>query len=36
MNKVVLIGRLTKEPEMRKLASGKTVTTFLQEYHLTR
>jgi single-stranded DNA-binding protein len=29
MNKVMLIGRLTKEPEMRKLASGKTVTTFL-------
>ena len=28
MNKVVLIGRLTKEPEMRKLASGKTVTQF--------
>jgi single-strand DNA-binding protein len=28
MNKVVLIGRLTQEPEMRKLASGKTVTTF--------
>jgi single-strand DNA-binding protein len=28
MNKVTLIGRLTKEPEMRKLASGKTVTQF--------
>jgi single-strand DNA-binding protein len=26
MNKVTLIGRLTREPEMRKLASGKTVT----------
>ena len=35
MNKVMLIGRLTKEPEMRKLASGKTVTTLLYEYHPT-
>jgi single-strand DNA-binding protein len=33
MNKVVLIGRLTKEPEMRKLASGKTVTTFTVATH---
>lgn len=28
MNKVLLSGRLTRDPEMRKLASGKTVTTF--------
>ena len=28
MNRVVLTGRLTKDPESRKLASGKTVTTF--------
>jgi len=28
MNKVVLTGRLTRDPEMRKLATGKTVTTF--------
>ena len=28
MNKVVLTGRLTRDPEMRKLASGKTVTQF--------
>jgi single-strand DNA-binding protein len=33
MNKVVLIGRLTKEPEMRKLASGKTVTQFTIATH---
>ena len=33
MNKVTLVGRLTKEPDMRKLASGKTVTHVLQEYH---
>jgi single-strand DNA-binding protein len=33
MNKVLLIGRLTKEPEMRKLASGKTVTTFSVATH---
>jgi single-strand DNA-binding protein len=33
MNKVMLIGRLTKEPEMRKLASGKTVTTFTVATH---
>ena len=33
MNKVMLIGRLTKEPEMRKLASGKTVTTFSVATH---
>ncbi len=28
MNKVVLTGRLTRDPEMRSLASGKTVTQF--------
>ncbi len=28
MNRVVLTGRLTRDPESRKLASGKTVTTF--------
>ena len=28
MNKVVLTGRLTRDPEMRSLASGKHVTTF--------
>ncbi len=28
MNKVVLTGRLTRDPEMRSLASGKNVTTF--------
>ena len=28
MNHVVLTGRLTRDPEMRKLASGKTVTQF--------
>ena len=28
MNLVVLMGRLTRDPEMRKLASGKTVTQF--------
>ena len=28
MNKVVLTGRLTRDPEMRGLASGKNVTTF--------
>jgi single-strand DNA-binding protein len=28
MNRVVLTGRLTRSPEMRKLASGKTVTQF--------
>jgi single-strand DNA-binding protein len=28
MNRVVLTGRLTRDPEMRSLASGKTVTTF--------
>ena len=33
MNKVMLIGRLTKEPEMRKLASGKTVTQFSLATH---
>ena len=28
MNRVVLTGRLTRNPESRSLASGKTVTTF--------
>ena len=28
MNKVLLSGRLTRDPELRKLASGKTVTQF--------
>ena len=28
MKKVILVGRLTRDPEMRALASGKTVTTF--------
>ena len=28
MNKVLLTGRLTRDPEMRSLASGKQVTTF--------
>ena len=28
MNKVLLTGRLTRDPEMRTLASGKNVTTF--------
>ena len=28
MNKVLLTGRLTRDPEMRSLASGKSVTTF--------
>lgn len=28
MNKVLLTGRLTRDPEMRGLASGKNVTTF--------
>ncbi len=28
MNKVLLSGRLTRDPEMRKLASGKSVTQF--------
>jgi single-strand DNA-binding protein len=28
MNRVLLTGRLTRDPEMRKLASGKTVTQF--------
>ena len=28
MNKVLLTGRLTRDPEMRQLASGKAVTTF--------
>jgi hypothetical protein len=34
VNRVVLTGRLTRDPESRKLASGKTVTHVLQEYHL--
>ena len=28
VNKVLLTGRLTRDPEMRSLASGKVVTTF--------
>ena len=28
MNRVLLTGRLTRDPEMRSLASNKTVTTF--------
>jgi single stranded DNA-binding protein len=28
MNKVILVGRLTRDPEMRTLASGKSVTRF--------
>jgi single-stranded DNA-binding protein len=28
MNRVLLTGRLTRDPEMRSLASGKSVTTF--------
>jgi single-stranded DNA-binding protein len=28
VNKVILTGRLTRDPEMRSLASGKSVTTF--------
>lgn len=28
MNKVLITGRLTRDPEMRSLASGKSVTTF--------
>ncbi len=28
MNKVLLVGRLTRDPEMRVLSSGKAVTTF--------
>jgi len=28
VNKVLLTGRLTRDPEMRSLASGKNVTTF--------
>ena len=28
MNKVLLTGRLTRDPEMRSLSSGKTVTQF--------
>ena len=33
MNKVTLIGRLTKEPELRKLASGKSVAQFSVATH---
>jgi single-stranded DNA-binding protein len=29
MNKVLLIGRMTRDPELRSLASGKSVTTLL-------
>jgi single-stranded DNA-binding protein len=28
VNKVILVGRLTRDPEMRALASGKSVRTF--------
>ena len=28
MNRVLLIGRMTRDPELRSLASGKNVTTF--------
>ena len=28
MNRVLLTGRLTRDPEMRSLANNKTVTTF--------
>lgn len=28
MNKVMLVGRLTRDPELRKLPSGKPVATF--------
>ena len=28
MNRVLIVGRLTRAPEMRKLASGKSVTQF--------
>jgi len=28
MNKVLLVGRLSRDPEMRSLASGRNVTTF--------
>lgn len=28
MNKVILVGRLTRDPEVRALASGKSVATF--------
>ena len=28
MNRVILVGRLSRDPEMRTLASGKSVTTF--------
>jgi single-strand DNA-binding protein len=28
MNRVLIAGRLTRDPELRKLATGKTVTTF--------
>ena len=32
MNKVLLTGRLTRDPEMRSLASGKNVTTFIDKF----
>ena len=38
MNKVLLTGRLTRDPELRGLASGKTVTQFsvaTNEYRAT-
>ena len=34
MNQVLLTGRLTRDPEVRKLASGKTVTHFTVDYYL--
>jgi Single-strand binding protein family len=33
MNKVLLTGRLTRDPELRVLASGKNVTTFREFPH---
>ena len=33
MNKVFLTGRLTRDPEMRSLASGKNVTTFMRRFY---
>ena len=34
MNQVLLTGRLTRDPGVRKLANGKTVTQFGVEYCL--
>jgi single-stranded DNA-binding protein len=36
MNKVLLTGRLTRDPELRVLASGKNVTTSTLALRLTR